>query len=412
MSSPIRSFLEEQKQAKTNNAKASELANRQGVPQAMLAHLKQSDMAKFDPAMPPEALAPAALERGMLGQSIPLPHREQCEKAMGKDLGFVQCFSGPEAAEACAMTGTTAFAVKNVIVFGTAEPSYETVMHELVHCFQQGGKDGGGPGGQVGMGKPGDAAEQEAEQTGSELASGQQAGGAGAIKHRSGASLQGFFYLGGDKKTDPAQTTTQEGPRGKTDAETMTAVQNTISDPPYGWTSKYDVTISAKEVRIGLKFKLVAQTGVTEDNVKDRASRSPTAFAKYFDNKFILTDGSTELPLRVGATHVESGEHHSVKLHAGTGRANMSNWYVDDQDIVTAHEMGHMLGLLDEYIDTGSTNRSSATAPGVKQDNSLMGNFWAEGVNTAEVKQRQAEVITGHINTATGRKFTVKKRGK
>ncbi|WP_130301105.1 MULTISPECIES: PEP-CTERM sorting domain-containing protein [unclassified Duganella] len=37
-------------------------------------------------------------------------------------------------------------------------------------------------------------------------------------------------------------------------------------------------------------------------------------------------------------------------MHEGTGRADMTNWYTGDSASVKAHEVGHMMGLFDEYI--------------------------------------------------------------
>ena len=194
------------------------------------------------------------------------------------------------------------------------------------------------------------------------------------------------------------------------EAPPITRVTNRISDPPYGWTSSYDVQVTESEVRVNIKVKLVPQAGVTEANVEDVKSRARTAFLDKFDNKFVFTDGTTEFAVRTDVQFVDSGEHVSVRLHPGNSRSNLSNWSVERPAETYAHELGHQLGLADEYVDAGATNRARADSPGVHTDHSIMGDIHNEGRAAAEVKQRHGQVIAGHINTATGRSFTVRRR--
>ncbi|MBI2892916.1 MAG: hypothetical protein HYY06_05140 [Deltaproteobacteria bacterium] len=46
-----------------------------------------------------------------------------------------------------------------------------------------------------------------------------------------------------------------------------------------------------------------------------------------------------------------------VRVSAGEARAAMTRWYLDDPDLVAAHEFGHMLGNVDEYYDERCPNR-------------------------------------------------------
>lgn len=134
------------------------------------------------------------------------------------------------------------------------------------------------------------------------------------------------------------------------------------------------------------------------------AAQAKAAFTQFFDNKYKLTDGKTKkvFPIRASVDFVTANPHVVVKLRKGEGRDSLSNWYVKSQGVVRAHELGHQLGLKDEYIDAGASNRKDAEAPGVKTDNSLMGNFWTEGVDTAAVKTRHAQDIANLIGGAKG----------
>ncbi|GAB4529305.1 MAG: hypothetical protein Tsb0020_46200 [Haliangiales bacterium] len=187
-------------------------------------------------------------------------------------------------------------------------------------------------------------------------------------------------------------------------------VSNRISDPPYGWTSAYDVQVNATTIDLTIRVRLDPQAGVSEDDVADVQTRARTAFRAKFDNQFVFTDGETDFALRTDVEFVDSGEHAVVRLHAGNGRSNLSNWSVERPAETFAHELGHQLGLLDEYIDAGAPNRATGTSPGVHTDHSMMGNIHAEGRDDAELKQRHGETIAGHVGAAVDREFTVRRR--
>ncbi len=65
----------------------------------------------------------------------------------------------------------------------------------------------------------------------------------------------------------------------------------------------------------------------------------------------------------------------------------------------TAHEMGHQLGLVDEYVDPSVVNRATESSPYVFKDGSLMSNFHTDGVPT-ELKPRSVDQIGRDIERA------------
>ncbi|MBK7538686.1 MAG: hypothetical protein IPI49_25625 [Myxococcales bacterium] len=198
-------------------------------------------------------------------------------------------------------------------------------------------------------------------------------------------------------------------------AKPPTQVANNISDPPFGWMSAYEVVFTDTEVQLKIKAKLEPQAGVSKDDLLDVGARASDAFRSYYDSKFILTDNANEKQflLRCAVAFVESGEHYAIKVHPG-GSANSSGnrrkWFVGWPGIVCAHELGHQLGLKDEYIDAKAPDRATAKSPGVHTDNSLLGDYVTEGKDKAEVKLRHAQTIAGHIGGASGRAFTVSKK--
>lgn len=101
-----------------------------------------------------------------------------------------------------------------------------------------------------------------------------------------------------------------------------------------------------------------------------------------------------------------SGADLNIKLYKGSGTNTLSKWYVDSLEGITrAHELGHALGLKDEYVSSKAENRQTRLSPGVYEDNSLMGDYKTEGVEKAEVKIRHGDVLADDISKVTGRSF-------
>lgn len=94
-----------------------------------------------------------------------LPHRTRMEQAFGQPLGHVKAHVGPEASEASAAMGAEAVAYGSHVAFDRANPSVETVAHEVAHVVQQSARPGSS-GGEAGVAD----LEREADRA-SELAS-------------------------------------------------------------------------------------------------------------------------------------------------------------------------------------------------------------------------------------------------
>jgi Domain of unknown function (DUF4157)/Bacterial toxin 4 len=121
-----------------------------------------------------------------------------------------------------------------------------------------------------------------------------------------------------------------------------------------------------------MKVKLVPRPGVTEsDLVKVRAGIADRV-DHFYNSGHVLPNGDE---LRVKVEFVDSGEHLAVDLHPGNGDANQVMWFVENDPTVYAHELGHQLGLLDEYVDPVAMFRNSPTASGVREG-TLMSDFW------------------------------------
>jgi LysM repeat protein len=179
------------------------------------------------------------------------------------------------------------------------------------------------------------------------------------------------------------------------------------SDPPYGWDSAYSLEISGTDVIITVRANINPDAGVTAAEIEQTKENTRREFRRYFDQRFTLqsSDGNSYM-LHVDIEYVDSGEDLVINLHSGAGHDNLSNWFVASNPIDRAHEMGHQIGLLDEYVDAATTSRATNASPGVQTDNSIMGNYYNEGIRDADVRERHGTQLATDITNATGRNFT------
>ena len=178
-------------------------------------------------------------------------------------------------------------------------------------------------------------------------------------------------------------------------------------DGPYQWTSKYQIDIRAKEAVLTIRIQVNPDGGVLAEDTDLVKAQTRTEFQRYWDRRFNLQDAAGKaLPLRTQLEYTSTSAHATVKLHAGNGRDDLSNWYVGSPSLTRAHELGHQLGMLDEYVDAKSPNRATATSPGVSNDNSLMGNYYTQGIGKAHVQQRHGDTLATDIGAATGTAYT------
>ncbi len=184
-------------------------------------------------------------------------------------------------------------------------------------------------------------------------------------------------------------------------------VSNSVQEAPYGWTAAYEVQLTDQECTVTIRVRINPDADVSTRDVARVQSVTANEFARYFDHRFNLRDAQgTSRPLRVRLQYVDSGEHLTIALHSGTGRDDLSNWFVDSEAIDRAHELGHQLGLKDEYVDASVPNRATATSPGVSHDHSLMGNYYEQGIRNADVRGRHGDQLAADISSATGTQFS------
>lgn len=122
---------------------------------------------------------------------------------------------------------------------------------------------------------------------------------------------------------------------------------------PYSWdysyTRSFDGNKLVKDIEIDFSFD--AALGYTDAQKADYKKAAEAAVEGVWNNKYAIKDTATGklIPIIVDIT-LTGPFNQKVQVHKGPGRADMTNWYTGDSASVNAHEVGHMMGLYDEYI--------------------------------------------------------------
>lgn len=139
------------------------------------------------------------------------------------------------------------------------------------------------------------------------------------------------------------------------------------TDGNYAWNVRYDLSFQNGKVQTTLDVKLVgANPGATKD-VWEKGTEA------IWNNRAFFSDGTRLYEVKLDLRFVTSGEDQVVNVVAGSGRTNMSTWYLNDPwgpsmyDEVAAHEVGHMLGNYDEYSG-GATHNGYVTSGTLMSD--------------------------------------------
>jgi uncharacterized protein (DUF2252 family) len=162
-------------------------------------------------------------------------------------------------------------------------------------------------------------------------------------------------------------------------------------------------TLSDGTARVRLKLKLVAADDeTTQADLETMKTRAQEGMARFWDRRFAITgpDGVTR-PLRFSVEFTDDGEEVAI-VHRRGPEADSHEWSTGNSSVVAAHEMGHHLGLPDEYWQVGRSEISHVFSKAVKWDNSLMA--WG-----THVRQRHGDMIAEVMRSSTGREFAVDK---
>jgi len=164
----------------------------------------------------------------------------------------------------------------------------------------------------------------------------------------------------------------------------------------YGWTAAYRIVEQDDcRLQVVVRIRLVPDTDVTAAQLQNAMDVwEPAIEQAWTDQWAILRERGgcecREYQVSVDVQWVDSGEHHTVAVHSGNGRADMGNWFINNTGGTAAHEVGHMLGNVDEYTDANCPNRVITT------DNSIMRNS-----QTGTVRPRHYQGFANWISNRT-----------
>lgn len=142
---------------------------------------------------------------------------------------------------------------------------------------------------------------------------------------------------------------------------------------PFSWQTSYDISFVDQNLLIDVDVFL---TGVTPTD--DLKGIWKSGIESIWGNTFDIFDGTYlyDTLFNVDWLTTSTGADHTVEVHAGDGFIDLENWYTGspshwgyhNQDLVAAHEFGHMIGLYDEYA-TGALD----PVTNLVRDDSIMG---------------------------------------
>jgi len=187
-----------------------------------------------------------------------------------------------------------------------------------------------------------------------------------------------------------------------------TRVNQRVQDGPYGWPVNYHVRVDPQQVTVKLRVRFQPGTGTSSDELAAVQRETSEAVSRYYDQKFgVRAEDGRDRKVHVRVEFVDTEPDLNVTVHAGAGRDNLQHWFVKSGMVARAHEIGHALGLKDEYVDPLVTGRSTKGSPAVCRDHSLFGNFHDEGVERAELKPRHAARLAEAWGEVFGMRFEV-----
>jgi hypothetical protein len=190
---------------------------------------------------------------------------------------------------------------------------------------------------------------------------------------------------------------------------TPVPITEMIRDDPYEWKSSYRTEIDDETVNIRVRIHLSPKDKVSLSDLLKIQRETEEAVNQYLNGKFSFIDEHEKSrALKIKPEFVSHDADLDVRVSKGNGRDTLDHWYSNSRPITRAHEIGHLLGLKDEYVDMATIHRSTPGASGVFKDHSLMGNFYGEGIAEASVKERHAKKIAATIALKAGIQFAVR----
>lgn len=158
----------------------------------------------------------------------------------------------------------------------------------------------------------------------------------------------------------------------------MWQIRQTIQDPPAEWEAAFTLRESPEAFELLVRISAGFPSSFNKQQITHFQNLTTSEFERYFDFRFFLNkDTSTPKPLRCHLDFVEGTTKADLLLQLLPGRGStcLDRWYVDSQPLDWVHELGHQLGLVDEYPDPSVPHRAASSLSTVFSDDSLMANY-------------------------------------
>jgi hypothetical protein len=197
---------------------------------------------------------------------------------------------------------------------------------------------------------------------------------------------------GGLSEIDPARRT-EGGPTHQ--------LSGNAHDGYHTWQFGCDVTEADGVVKATYRIYLDPWGPISDDALKRFKDNVRKGVELRFNKPRLMVTGPSgtacRLELDVQFTDEPSDAHLQVDLHSGNGDADLTTWYLDGDPTTHAHEIGHgAFGFIDEYKDNKLPNRP------VREDGSLMGNFWVYDEHGNIVPAPGTGLRQRHLNQISG----------
>ncbi|MEM7371292.1 MAG: hypothetical protein AAF587_21940 [Bacteroidota bacterium] len=188
----------------------------------------------------------------------------------------------------------------------------------------------------------------------------------------------------------------------------MTEVHLDIEDGIYGWKAGFLWETQSSAFQLSVRIQLFKDSSCSSWQLEEMKKICQREFRRFFHSTFLFREpfGSYK-PVCTSLIFTEDQPHLQATVFAQHGETALPNWYLKEHPIHLAHELGHQLGLKDEYEDSYSQDRKSTASEAIFRDHSLMGNYALEGWKKANLKLRHGKRIAELISPFTQKSYAV-----